>query len=93
MQPVFSSSAIALFPEVIEDGNEAMIPPEVDEDDVIVDRIVCANIGQTRQRPHLIVRRPFVLYPRRLADTALADPPHQRRHGSLRGFPFHFGRK
>lgn len=59
MQPVFSSSAIALFPEVIEDGCEAVIPPEVDEDDVIVDRILCANIGQTRLRPHLIVSRPF----------------------------------
>lgn len=59
MQPVFSSSAIALFPEVIEDGGEAVIPAEVDEDDVIVDRIVCANIGQTRLRPHLIVSRPI----------------------------------
>lgn len=55
MQPVFNSAAVALFPEVIEDGGEAIISEEIDPDDVIVDRIVCANVGQSRPRPHLIV--------------------------------------
>lgn len=55
MQPVFSSAGIALFPEVIEDGSDIAITDDIDPDDIVIDRIVCANIGQTRSRPHLLV--------------------------------------
>jgi cleavage and polyadenylation specificity factor subunit 1 len=57
MQVVFSSSAVALFPDVIEDGGSEPITDEIDPDDVKIDRIVCTDIGESRLRPHLVVSR------------------------------------
>lgn len=61
MQLVFSSSGTTLLPEVIEDGKSEPIPDFVDSDDIKIDRVVCANIGQTRLRPHLLVREPDIV--------------------------------
>jgi hypothetical protein len=46
-----------LFPDVLEDGDEAVELVEgTDPDDIEIDQIMCLNIGQSRLRPHLIVR-------------------------------------
>lgn len=62
MEEVFSASAVTLFPDVIEDGHNGVIDPEIDPDDITIDRIVCVNIGQTILRPHLIVSRLSIFY-------------------------------
>lgn len=57
MQVVFRSTAIALFPDVMEDGSGEEITEAIDPDDVEIDRVICANLGQEHFRPHLIVSR------------------------------------
>ncbi|GAA5944861.1 hypothetical protein JCM3775_003540 [Rhodotorula graminis] len=54
---IFSSSAVSLFPDVLEDGEkERVIPEGIDEDDIKVDRVVVAYLGPERHRSlHLMI--------------------------------------
>ncbi|GAA5901725.1 hypothetical protein JCM8208_003569 [Rhodotorula glutinis] len=54
---IFSSSAVSLFPDVLEDGEkERVIPEGIDEDDIRVDRVVVAYLGPERQQSlHLMI--------------------------------------
>ncbi|BGP01928.1 mRNA cleavage and polyadenylation factor subunit [Rhodotorula toruloides] len=54
---IFSSSAVTLLPEVIEDGVEdRLIADNIDQDDVKVERVFVANIGRNgREKVHLMI--------------------------------------
>ena len=55
---IFSSSAVSLFPDVLEDGEKERVVREgIDEDDIKVDRVVVAYLGPEGQASlHLMVR-------------------------------------
>ncbi|SCZ90601.1 BZ3500_MvSof-1268-A1-R1_Chr9g10894 [Microbotryum saponariae] len=55
LQVVFSATAIALFPDVIQDGQGEPVPENIDEDDIQIDRVLCGYVGQSRLRAHLVV--------------------------------------
>lgn len=86
---IFSSSAVTLFPTVIEDGEtERQIADSVDPDDVKVDRISLAYVGRNGQEAlHLLVsalRSGIGLYESSRLD-AHADPLDEWAAGGLRG--------
>lgn len=57
MTVIFSVPSVNLFPDVLEDDSAAIpITEGTDPDDIEIDQIICFNVGQSRPRPHLLVR-------------------------------------
>ena len=87
MEVVFSTSAIALFPDVLEDGGSIDILNSIDPDDVKIDRVVCVGIGAKAVRPHLLVRADCLLRGLAPLMRLLPGASRQRRFRGLRSVP------